>query len=63
MRVIIEIEKDDELQKVKDAFKGEHITIVKTQKEREKALEDIFNKYNITLPKDFKFDREEIHAR
>jgi hypothetical protein len=63
MRVIIEIEKDDELQKIKKALEGENITIVKTQKEREKVLEDIFNKYNITLPKNYKFDREEIHAR
>ena len=63
MRVIIEIERDDELQKIKKALEGENITIVKTQKEREKVLKDIFNTYNITLPKDYKFDREEVHAR
>ena len=36
MKVIIEIEKDEDLEKVKKAFQGENITIVKTQKEKGK---------------------------
>ncbi len=63
MKVIIEIEKDEELEKVKKAFKGEAITIIKTQKERKKILESIFKKYNVSLPKNYKFNREAIHAR
>jgi CO dehydrogenase/acetyl-CoA synthase epsilon subunit len=63
MKVIIEIEKDEELEIVKKAFKGKSITIVRTQKERRKFLDAIFKKYKIKLPKNYKFNREEIHAR
>ncbi len=63
MKVIIEIEKDEELEIVKKAFKGKCITIVRTQKERKKLLSAIFKKYNVKLPKNYKFNREEIHAR
>ncbi|HAK89489.1 MAG: hypothetical protein A2077_04520 [Nitrospirae bacterium GWC2_46_6] len=63
MKVIIEIEKDEELEKIKKSFKGEKITVVKTQKERKKILESIFKRYNVKLPANYKFNREEIHAR
>jgi hypothetical protein len=63
MKVIIEIEKDEEFEKIKKALKGETITIVKSKREREKILEAIFKKYNVGLPKNYKFNREEIHAR
>lgn len=63
MKVIIEIEKDEELEKVKKAFQGESITIVKTQKERRKLLEAIFKKYRVKLPANYKFKREEVHVR
>ncbi|HBI23222.1 MAG: hypothetical protein A2Y48_08435 [Nitrospirae bacterium RIFCSPLOW2_12_42_9] len=63
MKVIIEIEKDEEFEKIKKALKGEAITIVKSRSEREKILEAIFKKYNVSLPKNYKFNREEIHAR
>lgn len=63
MKVIIEIEKDEELEIVKKTFKGKSITIVRTQKERRKLLDAIFNKYKVKLPKNYKFNREEIHAR
>ncbi|MBA4349339.1 MAG: hypothetical protein C0415_05050 [Thermodesulfovibrio sp.] len=63
MKVIIEIEKDEELEKIKKTFKGEKITVVRTQKERKKILESIFKRYNVKLPADYKFNREEIHAR
>lgn len=63
MKVIIEIEKEEDLEKIKKAFTGEIITIVKTQKERRNILESIFKKYNIKLPENFKINREEIHAR
>ena len=63
MRITIEIEKDEEIEKIKKAFKGEIITVVKTHRERNKILESIFKKYNVKLPKNYFFDREAIHAR
>jgi len=63
MKVIIEIEKDEDLEKVKKAFQGENITVVKTQKEKRKLLEAIFKKYRIKLPANYKFKREEMHVR
>ncbi|CAG1021966.1 hypothetical protein DOJK_01359 [Patescibacteria group bacterium] len=63
MKIIIEIEKDEEFEKIKKALKGEHITVVKKQKERKKVLESIFKKYHVKLPANYKFNREEIHAR
>ena len=63
MKVIIEIEKDEELEIVKKAFKGKSITIVRTQKERRKLLDAILKKYKVKLPKNYKFNREEIHGR
>ena len=38
MKIIIEIEKDEEFEKIKKALKGEYITVVKKQKERKIAL-------------------------
>ncbi|MBI4684962.1 MAG: hypothetical protein HY755_07160 [Nitrospirae bacterium] len=63
MKVIIEIEKDEEINKIKKVFKGEHITILKTHKEKNKILEEIFKRYSVKLPKNYRFDREAIHAR
>ncbi len=63
MKVIIEIEKEEEFEKLKKALKGETITVIISIKEREKILEAIFKKYNVSLPKNYKFNREEIHAR
>lgn len=63
MKIIIEIEKDEEFEKIKKALKGESITVVKKQKERKKILESIFKKYHVKLPANYKFNREEIHAR
>lgn len=63
MKVIIEIEKDEEIEKIKKAFKGESITVIKTRKDKNRILEAIFRKYNVKLPKNYSFDREAIHAR
>ena len=60
MKVIIEIEKDEELEIVKKAFKGKSITIVRTQKERRRLLDAIFKKYKVKLPKNYKFNREDM---
>ncbi|MBI5142893.1 MAG: hypothetical protein HZA20_12000 [Nitrospirae bacterium] len=63
MKVIIEIENDSEIEKIRQAFKGEAITVIRAAKDRKGILEEVFNKYNATLPTDYRFDREEIHAR
>ncbi|MFZ3064721.1 MAG: hypothetical protein WA277_05500 [Nitrospirota bacterium] len=63
MKVIIEIEKDEDLDRIKKALKGASITIVKTQQKKRKILDEIFRKYNVKLPANYKFNREEIHAR
>lgn len=63
MKVIIEIEKEEEFEMIKKALKGETITVIRSIKEREKILEAIFKKYNVSLPKNYKFNREEIHVR
>ncbi len=63
MKVIIEIEKEEEIEKLRKAFKGESITVVRVQKEKNKILEAIFKKYNVKLPKNYAFDREAVHVR
>jgi superfamily II helicase len=63
MKVIIEIEKDEEIEKVRKAFKGQTITVVKARKDKNKILDAIFKKYNVKLPKNYTFDREAVHAR
>jgi len=63
MKVIIEIEKDEELKKIRKAFEGATIKVVRAKQDKNKILEAIFKKYNVKLPKNYAFDREEIHAR
>jgi hypothetical protein len=63
MKVSIEISSDEELKKIAEILKGQHITVVKSAKDRKKILEDIYNKYRVKLPTGYKFNREEIHAR
>lgn len=62
MRIIIEIEKDEDIEKLKRALKGEPITVIRTRKERNIILESIFNKYNVKLPQSYSFDREAVHT-
>ena len=63
MKVIIEIEKDEEFDKIIKALKGEAITVVLANKDKNKILEAIFKKYHVRLPKNYTFDRDAIHAR
>jgi len=51
------------LKKIGKILKGRHITLLKSAKDRKKILEDIFTRYNVSLPKGYKFNREDIHAR
>ncbi len=62
MRIIIEIEKDEDIEKMRKAFKGEMIRVIKNRRERNKILESIFKKYNVKLPKSYSFDREALHG-
>lgn len=63
MKVVIEVEDEKEMKKLKNILKAEHIKVVKSREERESILEDIFNKFKIRLPKNFKLNRQELHAR
>ena len=62
MKVLIEVANSEELKKIAKILKGQHITILKSVKDRKKILEGIFKRYNVALPKNYKFNREEIHA-
>lgn len=63
MKVVIEVEDEKEMKKLRSIFRAEHIKVVKSREERESMLEDIFNKFKIRLPKNFKLNRQELHAR
>jgi hypothetical protein len=63
MKVVIEVEDEKEMKRLRGILKAEHITVVKAQKEREIILKDIFNKFKVKLPKNFKINRQELHAR
>ena len=63
MKVVIEVEDEKDMKRLRDILKAEHITVVKAQKEREIILKDIFNKFKVKLPKNFKLNRQELHAR
>lgn len=63
MKVVIEVEDEKEMKRLRCILKAEHITVVKAQKEREIILKDIFNKFKVKLPKNFKLNRQELHAR
>lgn len=63
MKVILELENEKELQKFKEFLSDNEITSFKVKKNKKKILNDILNKYQVKLPEDYKFDREEIHER
>ncbi len=63
MKVIIEVDNLDELDKIKKFLKQENIEDFQIKTNQKLSLFDIFNNYNIELPKDFKFSREEANER
>lgn len=63
MKVVIEVEDEKEMKRLKNILKAEHVKVVKTRKERESILQDIFNKFKVRLPKNFKLNKQELHAR
>ncbi len=63
MKVIIVIERDEDIEKLVKAFEGQTIIVVRPRKDKNKILDEISKKYNVKLPRNYKFDREAIHAR
>lgn len=61
MKIIVEVKNEQDVKKIKKLLGKEHVTVVKSPKER--ILENLFNKFRVKLPARYKFDREEIHAR
>ena len=61
MKVLVEIKDKNEVDKIKRALGKKHVAIV--QSPREKILDAIFRKFNVNLPVNYKFDREDAHAR
>ncbi len=57
----LEVLPDDAKRELIDFY--EYLVRKYGKKKRVDKLMEIFNKYNIKLPKDYKFDREEIHER
>ena len=73
MRLIIEVENDQELERALDAlnaeaFKNRPIHVVTPSQrpslqERRAILQRIYDRYQIELPPDWTFDRDEAHER
>ncbi len=61
MKVTVEVKNEQDVKKIKKLLGKENIVVVKSQRER--ILENLFNKFRVKLPARYKFDREEIHAR
>lgn len=73
MRVIIEVDDDQELERAlealqADAFKDRPIQVkgpprIPSRRERQAILERIYERYQIDLPADWKFDRDQANER
>ena len=70
MRVIIEVDDQEELERVaallgSEVLKNELVEIRRppTRAERQTLLEDLFRTYRVHLPEGWKIDREELHRR
>ncbi len=63
MKITIEIENDSDIHKLISILNGENINIVSKEVNSKNILEQIYNEYNISLPEDYKFNREELYDR
>lgn len=73
MRLIIEVDNADELERAlaaleADAFKDQPIQVTTpnrtpSRQERQAILERIYSRYRIELPPDWTFDRDAAHER
>ncbi len=60
MKVTIEIENDDELDKLSQLIQGKQITVLKAEHIQHNGIREVFNKYNIKLPDNYIFNRERL---
>ena len=73
MKVIIEIESDDDLRRVREVFGEERIEVRHggdgasappfDPERRREELRRAFGRFRGTIPPDYTFDRDELHAR
>lgn len=66
MVLIIKVKNNEELKKLDKFLKENSIEVIEEKHsiaEKSKELRSMFSKYNLKLPKDFKFSREEANAR
>ncbi|KJR42784.1 hypothetical protein MCHI_001319 [Candidatus Magnetoovum chiemensis] len=63
MRIIIEIEKDEDIEKIKSILYDQSVTIRKQKRKRDEIILSIFNRYNMTLPENYKLNRNDLHER
>ncbi len=63
MKVIIEIEKPEDLEHLKSILGVNAVSLVDHSGDRRNALDALSRKYNITIPADYRFNRNEAHER
>ncbi len=63
MKLIIEIENLEELEKIKEILGSKYFDKVQIKNKSKSTLQEIFNNYNIELPKNYKFIRDEANER
>lgn len=49
------------MEKIKPILCRDHVTVLKHIREREGILDNIYERYNITLPDDYEFNRNKVH--
>jgi ATP-dependent Lon protease len=55
VKIIVEVKNEEDVKKIKKLLGKEHVTVVKSPKER--ILENLFSKFRVKLPARYKFDR------
>jgi hypothetical protein len=64
MKITIEIENEDELKKLKKILKDQNITVIENfTTKNNNVIEEIMNRFNVSLPADYYFSRAELHER
>jgi hypothetical protein len=63
MKVVLEIENDQELDKIMRVLRDNQFQVKTTSELRLQRLNSLFSKCEICLPQGFKFKREEIYDR
>jgi hypothetical protein len=63
MKLIIEIDNLEELAKIKEILGSEYFDKIQIKDKSKSTLREIFNNYNVELPKDYKFNRDEANER